>query len=50
MTEPIEYKVIKLPRNGPKEGQTMRQWEAGKRLADARWEKRRRKAIDAGKL
>ena len=45
-----EWKVVKLPRNGPKGGQSVGAWEAGKRLGDAEWEKRRADAISKGKL
>ena len=45
-----EWKVTKLPRNGPSEGQSVGAWEAGKRLGDARWEKRKADAISKGKL
>ena len=45
-----EFKVVKLPRNGPKDGQSVGAWEAGKRLGDAEWEKRRANAISKGKL
>ena len=50
MTEPKEWKVTKLPRNGPKPGQHMSHWMRGKERGDLTWEKRRRKAIDGGKL
>ena len=49
-TEKAKPKVIKLPRNGPKDGQSVRAWEAGKRLGDAEWAKKRNKAINEGKL
>ena len=45
-----EWKVTKLPRNGPKGGQSVEAWEAGKRLGDVEWEKRRSDAISKGKL
>jgi len=45
-----EFKVVKLPRNGPKDGQSVGAWEAGKRLGDAGWEKRKARAITEGKL
>ena len=48
--EPTEWKVIKLPANGPKKGQSVRSWEAGKRMGDADWEKKRNKAINEGRL
>ena len=48
--EPTEWKVTKLPANGPKKGQSVRSWEAGKRMGDADWAKQRAKAIDEGKL
>ena len=43
-------KVTKLPRNGPKDGQSMNAWLHGKRLGDADWEKKRAKAIEEGRL
>ena len=45
-----EWKVTKLPRNGPKDGQSYGSWAAGKRAGDAEWEKRRADAISKGKL
>ena len=45
-----EWKVTKLPRNGPKEGQSVGSWEIGKRSADARWARLRNDAISKGKL
>ena len=48
--EAKEYKVIKLPRNGPAEGQSMGSWLSKKRIGDLTWEKRRRRAIDEGML
>ena len=48
--EPTEWKVTKLPANGPKKGQSVRSWEAGKRMGDAQWAKLRAKAIDEGRL
>lgn len=45
-----QWKVTKLPRNGPKDGQSVGAWEAGKRLGDAEWDKRRNDAISKGKL
>ena len=48
--EATKWRVTKLPRNGPKEGQSVGKWEAGKRLADIRWEIQRRKAIDENRL
>jgi hypothetical protein len=40
-TQPAEFKVIKLKRSGPRPGQSVSSWEAGKCLADARWDKQR---------
>jgi hypothetical protein len=34
-----EFTVVRLPTNGPKEGQSYESWAAGKRLSDAKWEK-----------
>ena len=48
--EKAKPKVTKLPRNGPKDGQSVRAWEAGKRLGDAQWARVRNKAIKEGKL
>ena len=48
--EATEWKVVKLERNGPKGGQSVRAWEAGKRRGDLEWESKRRKAIDHGQL
>jgi len=46
-----EFKVVKLPRNGPKEGQSADAWLHGKtKGGDAEWEKRRAKAITEGRL
>ena len=45
-----EFKVVKLPRSGPKNGQSVGAWEAGKRLGDARWARLRNDAISKGKL
>lgn len=45
-----EFKVVKLPRNGPKEGQSQGAWLNGKRMGDVEWEKRRSDAISKGKL
>jgi len=36
-----EFKVTKLPSNGPKPGQNVSNWELGKELADKRWDKQR---------
>lgn len=36
MTEP---KVIRLPRNGPKPGQSMRSWLQGKAQGDRQWQR-----------
>ena len=41
-----EFKTTKLPRSGPKSGQSVSSWEAGKRLADGRWDKKRDLNID----
>ena len=41
-----EFKTTKLPSNGPKPGQSVSSWEAGKRLADGRWNKKRDLNID----
>ena len=48
--EKAKPKVTKLPRNGPRDGQSMNSWLAGKRLGDADWAKKRNKAISEGKL
>ena len=38
-----EFKTTKLKRSGPKPGQSVSAWEAGKRIADARWAEQREK-------
>ena len=43
-------KITKLPRNGPKDGQSMNSWLHGKKLGDADWAKQVRKAQDQGKI
>ena len=43
-------KITKLPRNGPKKGQSMNSWLHGKRLGDADWARQIRKAQDQGKI
>ena len=48
--EPTEWKVTKLPANGPKKGQSTKAWLHGKRMGDADWEKKRNKAINEGRL
>ena len=48
--EDAKPKVIKLPRNGPKKGQSMNSWLHGKRLGDADWARQIRKAQDQGKI
>ena len=45
-----EFKVVKLPRNGPKEGQSYSSWAHGKKQGDAEWAKRKADAISKGKL
>ena len=45
-----EFKVVKLPRNGPKEGQSYSSWAAGKKRSDIDWAKRKFDAISKGKL
>ena len=40
-TPATEFKITKLPRSGPKPGQNVSDWESGKKLADARWDKKR---------
>ena len=45
-----EFKVVKLPRNGPRDGQSVGAWEAGKRRADIDWAKRKFDAISKGDL
>ena len=45
-----EFKVVKLPRNGPKEGQSYGSWAHGKKKDDAEWAKRRFDAISKGTL
>ena len=44
-TPATEFKTTKLKRSGPKPGQSVSSWEAGKRLADARWDKQRDKDL-----
>ena len=41
-----KFKVIKLARNGPKPGQKVSDWESGKKLSDARWDRKRNLNID----
>ena len=48
--EDAKPKITKLPRNGPKEGQSTRAWLHGKRMGDADWEKKRNQAINEGRL
>lgn len=36
-------KVTRLPRNGPKVGQSYEQWARGKSIADKRWEERKKR-------
>ena len=43
-------KITKLPRNGPKKGQSMESWLYGKKMGDADWEIKRNKAINEGRL
>ena len=45
-----EFKVVKLPRNGPKDGQSYGNWAAGKKRDDVDWAKRKFDAISKGKL
>ena len=45
-----EFKVVKLPRNGPKDGQSYGSWAAGKTKGDMDWAKRKFDAISKGKL
>ena len=46
-----EFKVVKLPRNGPREGQSVEAWQYGKtKGGDAEWAKRKADAIRKGKL
>ena len=48
--EDAKPKITKLPRNGPKEGQSMNTWLHGKKLGDADWARQVRKAQDQGKI
>ena len=48
--EATEWKVTKLPRNGPKKGQYASHWMRGKEKGDLTWEIQRRRAIDEGRL
>ena len=48
--EDAKPKITKLPRNGPKEGQSMNSWLHGKKMGDADWEKKRNQAINEGRL
>ena len=43
MTEPIEWKVTRLPRRGPKPGQSQESFLRGKTQGDKNWDKRREK-------
>lgn len=46
-----EFKVTKLPRNGPKGDQSVEAWQCGKtKGGDAEWAKRKADAIRKGKL
>ena len=36
----MKWKVTKLPRNGPKDGQTYKQWAYGKSFGDQDWQKK----------
>ena len=45
-----EFKVVKLPRNGPKNGQSTRAWLHGKKAGDIEWAKRKFDAITDGRL
>ena len=45
-----EFKVTKLPRNGPKDGQSEGAWLHGKKAGDVEWARRRADAIAKGKL
>ena len=38
-TPATEFTTTKLPRNGPKGGQSQEAWLAGKAQSDARWDK-----------
>lgn len=37
----MEEKIIKLPRNGPKQGQSIRAWLYGKNKEEKEWEERK---------
>ena len=43
MTEPIEWKVTRLPRRGPKPGQSQESFLRGKAQGDKKWDKEREK-------
>ena len=48
LTMDKEPKIIKLPRNGPKNGQSMDAWLHGKAKGDQEWEKiKKRKSWQA---
>jgi len=38
MDRPVEFKITKLPRNGPKPGQSTRAWLYGKAQGDKKWD------------
>ena len=48
--EDAKPKITKLPRNGPKKGQSMNAWLHGKKMGDADWAKQIRKAQDEGRI
>lgn len=41
MTEPVEWKITRLPRRGPKPGQSQESFLRGKAQGDKKWDKRR---------
>jgi hypothetical protein len=40
-----EPKIIKLPRNGPKDGQSTDAWLRGKAKGDEKWDKKRERKM-----
>lgn len=39
--QPREFKVTRLPRNGPKPGQSLNSYLYGRSLGDKKWERRK---------
>ena len=43
MTKPVEWKITRLPRRGPKPGQSQESFLRGKAQGDKKWDKEREK-------